>query len=156
MTDTLHATRHLLATLAYRGGKAIRGTPPRFGKFKAGEGSRTAVEILAHVCDVLAWATTLAEGDQQWQENEVGNWEQTVTRFHAELKALDAVLARGSLGCRPETLIQGPIADSLTHVGQIALLRGLAGSRVLAEDYSHAAVEIGRVGPDQVAPKAEF
>lgn len=156
MTDTLHATRHLLATLAYRGGKVVRDAPDRFGKFRPGEGARTAVEILAHVCDVLAWATTLAEGDQQWQEKPIGPWNETVERFHAELAALDAVLARGSLACRPETLIQGPIADSLTHVGQIALLRGLADSRILAENYAAAAVEIGRVGPDQQAPDAEY
>jgi hypothetical protein len=156
MSDTLHSLRHLLATLAYRGGKVIRDAPERFGKQSAGEGSRTAVEILAHMCDVLSWGTSLASGHQAWDPQEVDNWHATVERFHRELAAFDAALVPGKLKCEPDALIQGPLADCLTHVGQIALLRGVAGSRILAENYSVAAVELGRVGPEQEAPEAEF
>ena len=155
MSDVTVPVRHVLATLAYRAGKVTRDAPERFGKQCMGEGSKTAVETLAHMCDVLAWGTSLAQGDQKWAPREVGNWHETLERFHGELAALDEALA-GDVACKPEMLIQGPIADCLTHVGQIALLRRMAGSPIKAENYSVAAVQVGRVGPDQEPPDVEF
>jgi hypothetical protein len=55
-----------------------------------------------------------------------------------------------------EKLIQGPLADALTHVGQLAMLRGMAGVPVRPESYPRAEIVVGRVGIDQAAPRAEF
>ena len=149
--------RHTVATLAYRGGKAVRGVPAGFSEFKAGPTSRTAGQILAHVCDLLDWGLSLAQGQQRWQDSAPQAWDQDVARFHAGLAAFDAYLASGApLGCTPEKLFQGPIADALTHVGQIGMLRRLAGSPVKGENYFRADIEIGRLGPDQTPPKREF
>ncbi len=159
MSDSTAPTvplRHVLATLAYRGGKVTRDAPERFGKLSVGKGSKTAVEILTHMCDVLAWGTSWARGEQKWEQSEVQNWHVTVERFHGALADFDAVLASGTLACKPEELLQGPLADCLTHVGQIALLRRLADAPIKAENYSQAGVTIGRLGADQVPPAQEF
>jgi len=146
--------RHTLATLAYRGGKALRGAPAEFAGYGS---SRTPGEILAHICDLFDWALTLADGKQAWHNSKPQAWEADVARFHAGLAAFDAYLASGApLACTPEKLFQGPIADALTHVGQIGMLRRLAGSPVKGENYFRADIEIGRLGPDQTPPKREF
>jgi len=149
--------RHTLATLAYRGGKTLRGAPPEFAEFRAGPGSRSALEILAHVDDLFDWALHLADGEQIWQASTPISWHHEVGRFFAGLAAFDARLAsRRALGFPPEKLFQGPIADALTHVGQLALLRRLAGAPVRGENYFKAEIRAGRVGDEQAAPVREF
>jgi len=149
--------RHSLATLAYRGGKVLRGAPPDFGSFKVGDTSRTPSEILAHVCDLLDWALSLVRGQEAWRGSSPGPWDSDVQRFFGALGALDEFLAvPGSSRCPWTRLFQGPIADAFTHIGQLALLRRLAGSAVRAENYFKAEVVSGRVGPDQAAPQREF
>jgi hypothetical protein len=149
--------RHTVATLAYRGGKVLRGVPPEFAGFRAGETTRTPAQILAHLGDLLDWALSLAEGRQAWHDSPPLDWEQGATRFFAALQAFDQRLSAGApLACSAEGLFQGPIADALTHVGQIALLRRLAGCPVRGENYLAAEITAGRVGPDQASPKREF
>jgi hypothetical protein len=149
--------RHTVATLAYRGGKALRGAPSGFSEFKAGATSRTAGEILAHLCDLLDWGLSLAEGSQKWQESKPRSWDEDVRRFHDALAAFDQRLAKDAdLGSPPERLFQGPVADALTHVGQIALLRRLAGEAVKGENYHKAEITAGRVDADQAKPRFEF
>jgi len=149
--------RHTLATLAYRGGKAMRGAPAEFASFRVAEGSRTPGEILAHLGDLLDWALSMAEGKQRWQDSPVVDWEEGVRRFHAGLQKLDNYLASGApLAVGAESLFQGPIADALTHVGQIAYLRRVAGGPMKGENYFKAEIVAGRVGPEQAAPKREF
>jgi hypothetical protein len=149
--------RHTLATLAYRGGKAVRGAPPGFGDHRPSPGSRSAGEILAHVGDLLDWAVALAEGRHDWHESPPLPWPREVDRFFAGLAALDSRLAAPApLGSPAERLFQGPIADALTHVGQISLLRRTAGAPVRGENYFKADISAGRVGPDQTAPRREF
>ena len=149
--------RHTLATLAYRGGKAVRDAPEGFAVFQAGPGSRTAGQILGHVGDLMDWALQLADGRHEWRDAAPQPWPQEIARLFAAIKRLDARLAAPApLGSSPEKLFQGPIADALTHVGQIALLRRLAGAAVRGENYFKAAIEAGRVGPEQAAPKFEF
>jgi hypothetical protein len=150
--------RHTVATLAYRGGKAIRGVPPDVAVFKAGPGTRTPAQILAHVCDLLDWALTLARDEQAWHDSPPqAEWARDVDRFFDALARFDAYLASDQpLGRPVELLFQGPVADALTHVGQIALLRRLAGSPVRAENYAKAEIVAGRVGPAQAAPRREF
>jgi len=149
--------RHTLATLAYRGGKTLRGAPPDFGKFRAADGTRQPGQILAHICDLLDWGLKLAGGKQEWKEQPPQAWEEDTARFFAALEALDGRLASGEpLGFPAEKLFQGPIADALTHTGQIAMLRRMAGSPVRGENYFKAGIVAGRVGSEQAAPALEF
>ena len=149
--------RHTVATLAYRGGKALRGAPADFSTFHAGEGSRTPLEILAHAGDLFDWAVALCEGRHVWRNAAPGSWESEVERFFAGLRRFDDLLAADApLGFPVERLFQGPVADALTHVGQIAMLRRMAGSPVKGENYFKAEIQAGRVGPDQEAPRVEF
>jgi hypothetical protein len=55
-----------------------------------------------------------------------------------------------------ERLFQGPIADALTHVGQLAMLRRVAGSPAWSENYSVAKITAGCVGADQPAAVKRF
>jgi hypothetical protein len=149
--------RHTLATLAYRGGKAVRGAPPEFAAYRAAETSRTAGQILAHIGDLLDWALSVAKGREEWHNATPLPWDQEVQRFFAALERFDAYLAADDpLHESTEKLFQGPIADALTHVGQIAMLRRLAGSAMLGENYHRAEIAAGRVGPDQTPPRREF
>jgi len=149
--------RHTLATLAYRGGKAVRHAPATFADFQAGKGTRTPGQILAHIGDLMDWALSIAKGQQKWQNSEPLPWNLEVERFFAALKAFDDFLASSQpLGAPAERLFQGPIADALNHVGQINMLRRQAGAPVRGENYFVADIAAGRVGPDQAAPKREF
>lgn len=149
--------RHAIATLAYRGGKVLRGAPDGFGSFKIGETARSAGEILAHIGDLLDWAVSLAEGKHVWHDSSPGAWEADVARFFEGLARLDRHLAsEADLGFRAEQLFQGPIADALTHVGQLAMLRRLAGVPVRGENYFVADIVPGRVGSDQSPARREF
>jgi hypothetical protein len=157
MDDKINLLRHTVATLAYRGGKALRGAPAEFASFRAGDTSRTPGQILAHIGDLLDWALSQAEGKQAWHNSPPLDWEQGTARFFAALEALDKRLASpAALASPPEKLFQGPIADALTHVGQIAMLRRLAGCPMRGENYFLADITAGRVGREQAAPKREF
>ena len=135
----------------------MRGAPAGFSGFRAAEKTRTPGEILAHLGDLLDWAVSLANGQQKWHDSPALAWEGGTERFFRALEALDARLTDNApLGASPEKLFQGPLADSLTHVGQIALLRRLAGAPVRGENYLRADITAGRVGADQAAPNFEF
>ncbi len=149
--------RHTLATLAYRGGKVVRGMPSEVAGFKAGEGARTPGEILAHIGDLLDWALSIAKGAEAWRNPQPLEWHKEVERFFTAMGALDSYLASGeTLHATVERLFQGPVADALTHVGQIAVLRRMAGVPVKGENYSVAPIVEGNVGPDQAPVKREF
>jgi len=149
--------RHAVATLAYRAGKALRDAPDNFSDFRPAEGSRSAGEILAHICDLFDWALSQARGEERWRNSKPKAWSKDADRFFAALTAFDEYLASGAkLHAPPQKLFQGAVADALTHVGQIAMLRRLAGAHVRAENYSVAKIEMGRTGPDQNAPVSEF
>jgi hypothetical protein len=155
--DPRDCLRQSFATLAYRGGKVLRGAPPDFGSFKIGGTTRTPSEILAHVCDLFEWALSLACGKEVWRNSSPGSWDSDVQRFFTTLGTLDErVAGPNPLGCPWTRLLQGPIADAFTHIGQLALLRRLAGSAVRGENYFKAEIVMGRVGPDQAAPRREF
>jgi len=149
--------RHAVATLAYRGGKACRAAPADFGAFRCADKTRTPVEILAHIGDLLDWALSLAKGKQAWHDSAPLEWEREVDRFFSALRRFDECLvSEEPLGVPAEKLFQGPVADALTHVGQIGMLRRLAGSPVRGENYLKADISRGRVGVDQPAARAEF
>jgi hypothetical protein len=149
--------RHTVATAAYRGRKVVASAPAGFAEFRVADASRTPGLILAHIGDLLDWALSLADGQQRWQNSTPLAWEQETARFFKALEKLDSRLADGApLGCSPEALFQGPIADTLSHIGQLALLRRLAGAPIRAENYFIADIAVGRVGPEQALPKVEF
>jgi hypothetical protein len=149
--------RHCLATIAYRGGKTLRDVPESFAKFQPPEKARTPEQILAHIGDLFDWALSMAKGEQAWKDSPPLPWAQEVERFFATLKRFDEYLeGNEQLRASPEKLFQGPVADALNHVGQIAILRRLAGVPMKGENYFKADIAAGRVGPEQSPPKREF
>jgi len=149
--------RHTLATLAYRGGKVLREVGDSFPSYQPGEGTRPPLRILAHINDLLDWMRQLCEGRHVWNDSVPGSWDSEVQRFHRTLAEVDGYLASEQpLGSSPEQLFQGPIADALTHVGQLALLRRRAGRPVRGENYFKADIVAGRMGPEQNRARVEF
>lgn len=149
--------RHTVATLAYRGGKSLRDAPDSFAEFRVREGTRTPAQILAHLGDLMDWAYSQAAGAEAWHSSDPMPWPQEVGRFFAALNKFDDYLASQSpLHTPAERLFQGAVADALTHVGQLAMLRRLAGAPVKGENYSRADIVAGLVGAHQPAPRQEF
>jgi hypothetical protein len=149
--------RHTIATVAYRGGKVVRDAPGGFDTFRIGDTGRSAVQILAHLGDLLEWTLHLCRGEQVWRDAAPGTWDEESARFFVGLTALDAFLASDApLQSSAERVFQGPIADALTHVGQLAMLRRLAGGPIRGENYFKADIEKGRVGAEQARPVREF
>jgi hypothetical protein len=149
--------RHTLATLAYRGAKAVRGAPDGFGDFRASPTSRTPSQILAHICDLMDWALTQARNKQAWADSTPGTWDDDTTRLFKAMSDLDEYLESDEpLGYPPGQIFQGAIADALTHVGQISYLRRMFGDPVRGENYFRADIATGRVGAEQSAPRREF
>jgi hypothetical protein len=149
--------RHIVATVAYRGGKAVRDVPANFAGFSGDGSARTAVKIVAHIADLYDWALTQATGVEKWHDSVPAGWEAEVARFFASLQRFDDYLAsEAPLAVSTEKLFQGGVADSLTHIGQLAMLRRLAGTRMKSENYARADIQVGRVGAEQRAPSREF
>lgn len=149
--------RHLAATLAYRAAKVLRDVPAGFGQTAIGLSTRRPVLIVAHMADLMSWGVSLARGESVWKAEGGDDWNVEVERFFAQLAKLDQALAAdGPFTGSLETLIQAPLADALTHVGQIAMLRGMAGAPIRPESYARAEIVVGRVGPEQAPPGREF
>ena len=157
MDDKRALLRHTVATVAYRGGKAVRGAPASFAAYSPDGTPRTPAKILAHLGDLYDWALSQAKGAEAWNDSTPLEWEREVERFFATLHRFDEFLASdAALATPPERIFQGAIADALTHIGQLAMLRRLAGARIRGENYSRAEIVAGRVGADQGAPRREF
>ena len=148
--------RHTLATLAYRAAKPLRDAPSSFASFRVAEGSRTPGEIVAHLGDLMEWGCAMARGAHVWSDTKAGDWKSDVERFFTELRRFDEWLSNNDLKAPPEKLFQGAIADSLTHVGQLTMLRRLAGAPIRGENYSKADIAMGRTGLEQPAARVEF
>ena len=149
--------RHTVATVAYRGGKTLRGAPEAFASFAQTPSCRTPAQILAHIGDLFDWTLSMASGAPAWQDSRPLAWDAEVSRFFAALKKFDDYLASPEpLHSPAEGLFQGPIADALTHIGQLAMLRRLAGAKLKGENYFKAEIVTGRVGAEQSAPRREF
>ncbi len=161
MTSTSDSARQLLrhsvATVAYRGSKALRDAPKHFDSFHIGDKTRTPAQILAHMGDLFDWGLSIAQGQPAWRDSTALPWNAEIERFFAAVKKFDDYLASGEpLHGSAEGLFQGPVADALNHVGQIAMLRRLAGSPILGENYYRSDIAAGRVGLEQSAPRREF
>ncbi len=149
--------RHTLATLAYRAGRCLDGAPEEFAAFRASPETRTPAQILAHLGDLLDWALSLVKGKQEWHDSAPLAWKEEGARFFKALQVLDESLIANPQAAFPgEKLFQGPIADALTHVGQIAMLRRMAGSPSVSENFFRAEIVAGRVGQDQAKPVQPF
>lgn len=157
ITSARDLLRHCLATTAYRASKALRDAPESFANYKADASSRTPAQIVAHMGDLFDWALSIAKGKQVWHDATPLPWNQEVARFFESLQKFDEYLAGdGELHSSVEKLFQGPVADAVNHVGQLAMLRRMAGAPVGGENYYQAEIVTGRVGPGQTAPKRVF
>ncbi|HLM60057.1 MAG TPA: hypothetical protein VK308_04585, partial [Pyrinomonadaceae bacterium] len=133
--------RHLIATVAFRGGIAVANAPMNFAEFRVGETTRSAGEILAHLGDLIEGSLFLMKGEFVYLHSPAQLWAQDVERFFAAIEKFDLYLASDAPLAHPiERIVQGPVADALTHVGQIVLLRRLAGKPVRAEGYFAAEI----------------
>ncbi len=154
---SLDLLRHTVATLAYRAGKAVRGAPPDFAEFCAAPTSRTPGQILAHMGDLFDWALSIANGKEEWRNSSPLPWDQETARFFAALEAFDRRLdSTDPLPVSADKLFQGPIADALTHTGQLAMLRRISGNPMRGENYFKAEIASGRVGAEQTISRREF
>ena len=153
----LKMIRHAVATVVYRGSKTLQNAPEAFETFRIMSNARAPVEILAHLGDLFDWALSMARGDESWHNSRPLAWEQEIDRFYTSVKAFDGYLAEhASIACSLDKLFQGPIADALTHVGQLAMLRRLCGAPIRGENYFKADIAVGQVGPVQPTPVREF
>jgi hypothetical protein len=155
MSDTRTMLRHFLAALAYRTQKALRGAPPGFGEFPAGHDVRTPSELVRHMTSVLGYARTYFVGGQ-YRPEPLPTLEAEIQRFHEMIADVAAHLERGTelRDVGPEQLLQGPFADAMTHAGQLAMLRRLAGAPVPPENFIVADISAGRLGADQPLPRS--
>lgn len=151
MNDQRELLRHTLATLAYRASRALEDAPAGFATFDGCV--RQPIQILAHMGDLFDWALSAVEGSERWHNSAPLPWPEEKARFFATLQAFDAYLASDApQHASAEALFQGPIADALTHVGQLAMQRRLAGSPTRGENFFVAVISAGQVKAEQ--PKA--
>jgi hypothetical protein len=151
--DSRRLLQHFLASLAYRTQKALRGAPADFGDFRIAPTARTPHELLAHMTGVIGFARSTLH-KRTFAAARLPSFADEVARFHDTLAALHADLGNAALTATmsDERLLQGPLGDAMTHAGQLAMLRRLAGSPVPSEDFSEATIDSANVGPDQPPP----
>ena len=155
MDEKRELLRHTLATVAYRAARALEGAPDHFAGFNAA--GRLPVQILAHMGDLFDWALSMALGQERWRDTQPRAWAEEKQRFFESIQTFDAFLATGGpLRAPVEQLFQGPVADALTHVGQLAMLRRLSGSPIRGENFFVADIKVGQVGAAQPAPLKTF
>ena len=156
MDDKREFLRHTLAALAYRATRALESSPDSFATY-CGIGGRQPAQLLAHMGDLFDWALSIARGSEQWHNSKPLPWVDEQQRFFTALKAFDTYLASAApLHAPIERLFQGPVADALTHVGQMAMMRRIAGSPTHGENFYAADVKIGNVDEHQPAPVQPF
>jgi hypothetical protein len=145
--------RHFLAALAYRTQKAIRGAPPEFAQFRPAPKVRTPHELIRHMDSVLGYSRTFFIGGS-YRPPEFPDFQTAVMHFHETLADVARHLEIGTelREVTAEILLQGPFSDAMTHAGQLALLRRLAGSPVPPENFVFAAISSSNLGPEQALP----
>lgn len=154
MNEKREMLRHFLAALAYRTQKALRGCPESFAAFSAGNEARTPAELVRHMTSVLGYARTFFIGGTYRRPEPLPAFADEITRFHEMLADLSAHLRRETplIEMTEERLLQGPFSDAMTHVGQLAMLRRLAGIPVPPENFIVAEISAENVGDDQPEP----
>ena len=155
ITDSRQLLQHFLAALAYRTQKALRGGPAGFGEFRAGANVRTPHELVWHMTGVIGYARTMLHGGS-FAPPRLDTFDEEITRFHATVEALRDDFADAALTAQitDEQFLQGPLSDAMTHAGQLAMLRRMAGSPVASENFIFAKVSRENVGREQAEPAA--
>lgn len=155
MTESRRLLQHFLAALAYRTQKALRGSPDSFADFRAGPNARTPRELLMHMTSLMGYARTLLRGGE-YQPPVVDSFAEEITRFHGMLEALRDDFGDPALDARitDQQFLQGPLSDAMTHTGQLAMLRRLAGSPVASENFIHAKINPQNLSEHQAEPAA--
>jgi hypothetical protein len=155
MDEKRELLRHTVASLAYRASRALEGAPDSFATFEGA--GRRPVDILAHMGDLFDWALSAVQGNERWHTSAPLAWSAEKQRFFAALGTFDTYLVSSDpLHASVDRLFQGPIADALTHVGQLAMVRRLAGCPTRGENFYVAKVAAGQVGAEQPAPAEPF
>lgn len=157
MPDAKHLLRHFLASLAYRFQKSVAGASESFSELEAGHGIRTPLAIVHHINGVLGYGRKMLEDDvdaDYWYYHPRLDWTGEVTQIHAMLRSIDDFLRKADTveAERLERLLQGPLSDAMTHVGQLATLRRIAGDPLPSENFYKAAIRAGQVSTDQPDP----
>lgn len=149
MADTLDLYRHTLAATAYRFQKAVYGAKANYPEFEVGQGVRKPIDIIHHMTMVLEYAKSMLT-DTERQRPDRLNWQGEIDRFHLTLADLDQILINRNFELSVlKKVLQGPLSDVLTHVGQLATLRRLSGDPIPGESYVKATIETGKVDKDQ-------
>ena len=146
--------RHFLAAIAYRTQKALRDAPEHYPTFSAGQRVRTPVELIRHMTSLMGYVRTFfVSGSYPVKPDPLPSFKEEVARFHELLEAVGELLA-GDATCAitTEQLLQGPFADTMTHVGQLAMLRRLADAPVAPENFIYADIRAERLDADQPPP----
>ena len=147
--------RHMLATIAYRFQKTVRNTTEEFGVFRNTRDTRTPIEIINHMYDVLNKTKIFIE-KERYDKTSTAQLELRleIERFHRVLNNLDVVLSEKELDIKfSKRLLQGPLSDVLCHIGQIAMLSGQSGNKIKGEDFFSAKIMTGNTSSEQALPK---
>jgi hypothetical protein len=153
MDDQRKLLIHFLAALAYRTQKSLRDAPPEFSAFRAAPKVRTPHELIRHMDGVLGYARTFFIGGC-YHVPSFPDFFAAVAHFHETLEDLARHLEIGTelRSITFENLLQGPCSDAMSHAGQLAMLRRLAGIPVPPENFIYAAITSANLGPDQPLP----
>jgi hypothetical protein len=145
--------KHFLAALAYRTQKALRGAPSDFSTFRAGFQVRTPHELIRHMDGVLGYSRTHFIGGN-YRAPVLADFQSAVAHFHEILEDVARHLELGTefRGVTAEILLQGPFSDAMTHAGQLAMLRRLAGKPVPPENFVFASISSANLSPNQPLP----
>ena len=146
--------RHFLAAIAYRTQKALRGAPQHYPAFSAGNRIRTPAELIRHMTALMGYVRTFFQGGSYpTKPDPLPTFQEEVERFHEMVEAVGKLLASDApCSLTTEQLLQGPFADAMTHVGQLAMLRRLADSPVAPENFIYADIRADRLHADQPPP----
>jgi hypothetical protein len=146
--------RHFLASIAYRVTKAIKNAPKTYPNLYIGKGARTPLKILHHITGVLTYAHSFFE-HYDTTHFDIKSWDAEVYELYNILSKIDkSFQEKNSTKITKEQLLQGPLSDSMAHIGQLLMLRRIADSPVPSENFIFADIRKGEVGPDQPDPIA--
>ena len=155
MTESRQLLQHFLAALAYRTQKALREAPPDFADFRAGPTARTPFELLWHMTGLMGYARTMFHGGD-YEPPKLASLDEEIARFHGQLELLRSDFGNGNLTAKisDAQFLQGPLADAMTHAGQLAMLRRLHGAPVPSENFIFAGIDVNNVSANQPLPNA--
>ncbi len=135
MNQNSHFIQHFLKVLSYRFEKAIHNAAESYPKHASGHGIRTPLELLGHMNGVLEFAISSLKNQPRRNIPEQ-SWQEQITLYYEKLKELNQLMQENSFDTDTlERILQGPLADAMTHIGQLAMMRRLANSAIAGENY---------------------